>query len=178
MNVRQRRKSKLRELELALAWSHSTVLCEAQSPVPWSVPYNSCFPRMVGVRGSSNTKPQETCRAALWFHRHPLAMGGQRERVPILPGWTYQTHLGATLLARLRWKHEVIGPSLLPVGSRCCDSALPSPNLLLQGTLAMVWPGRSCSRCLPTLSGPPTLSHCSPHHPAQCSLRKQTISLP
>lgn len=102
------------------------------------VPCNSCFPRRVGARGSSNTRPQGTCTATLWFHRRPLAMGGQTGRVPILPRWTYQAHLGATLLTGLRWKREVIGPSPLPVGSRCCDSALPSPTLLLQGTPATV----------------------------------------
>lgn len=172
MNVRQRRKSKLKGLGLA-AWSHSTVLCEAQSSVPWSVPYSSCFPRMVGVWGSSNTKPQETYGAALWFTDTPWPWSGQR-KVPILPGWTPPGHLGSG--QRLRWKHEVTQAIPAPCRLAAARLSLAFPKPLLQGTLAMVWPWPG----LLLLSAHPlrasTLSHCSPpHHPVQCSLRRSGL---
>lgn len=40
------------------------------------------------------------------------------------------------------------------------------------------WPGLGCPRCLLARSGPPTLSHRSPHRPAHCSVRKQPTPLP
>lgn len=61
-----------------IAWPGHTAQwwLEAQSPIPLLCALEQLLPQ----DGRGLTRPQGACRAALWFHRHPLAMGGPKRK--------------------------------------------------------------------------------------------------
>lgn len=100
--IEQRRKSKLRELELLGSGHNIRGRARFCSLYPCSVPCTSCFPSLAGFQDASNTRLRRTFRENLWSHRHPTATDGQRGGVPDLPGWAHEACLGRRLPARLR----------------------------------------------------------------------------
>lgn len=60
-------------------------------PIPPLCALYQLLSHRAGFQGSSNTKPQGTCRETLWSHRWPMAMCGQRG------GVSHQACLGLSL---------------------------------------------------------------------------------